>query len=479
MRLAHSGRARLEPKSWTSQLGWLRSFNELRDYGDFDPVSGLARAAGGAATHDHSTHDHGAAGPADGELTRTLQAAGLDPNARGGFPRRTSPLVNARTAARMSQSPGGRDVRVYGTVGASGGTLVHGATPTDAVADATGPAGALSLVARRADGSMVSSVPAKLDAVHVHGGGQLVTFTGQLPAADAAGVEVYNGDQKISELLRSPTVPSVTVTAPRRGSVSGRRRTTRIAWRTTDPDGGNLLAKIEYSLNGGRGFGTLATKPTKNGADAIALPSARLAASRNARIRVRVNDGFNQGADSSRRFRARGAPPQVVITSPARGGRFPPRTAWCPWRVTQPPTAASACRPASSRGSPASGGWEAGRCGRCSSPRGGPPAHHAARPRPPRARQTGGRFGSGSARYQPSSSCWTSRPAFRLASASCDFGSPPPCRLAFGRVNAASGSAAERAGSRSAFRGAMLPSSASSSLRQAASARASPSWCHA
>ena len=268
----------------------------------------------------------------------------------------------------MSQSPGGRDVRVYGTVFASGGTLVHGATPTDAVADATGPAGALSLVARRADGSMVSSVPAKLDAVHVHGGGQLVTFTGQLPAADAAGVEVYNGDQKISELLRSPTVPSVTVTAPRRGSVSGRRRTTRIAWRTTDPMAWNLLAKIEYSLNGGRSFGTLATKPTKNGADAIALPSARLAASRNARIRVRVNDGFNQGADSSRRFCAGGAPRQVVITSSARGGRFR-RLPGAPGglRICSPRRAPAGPQAHAVRRQAAAG--RRGVCGRCSSPR--------------------------------------------------------------------------------------------------------------
>lgn len=316
---------RISPVVWTSRLGWLRSFNELRDYGDFDPVFGISTAG-----HDHSSHDHGkAADSSGGELARTLRAAGLDPEARGGFPRRVASLVptgtrrGARKAARLSQSPGGSDVRVYGTVFASGATLVHGATPTDAAADPTGPAGAISLVTRRADGSAISSVPAKLDAIHVHSGSKLVAFTGQLPATGAAGVEVYNGQDKIGEFLRSPTVPSVTVTAPRRGSLAGRKRRTRIAWRTTDPDGGSLLAKIECSFNGGRNFRTLAAKPTKPGADTIVLPSARLAASRNARIRVKVSDGFNQGTGMSSRFRARGARPQVVITSPARRALFP------------------------------------------------------------------------------------------------------------------------------------------------------------
>jgi hypothetical protein len=54
----------------------------------------------------------------------------------------------------------------------------------------------------------------------------------------------------------------------------------------------------------------------------VALPSTFFAASRNARLRLRVSDGFDETWVVSRRLVALGRPPQVDIASPRPRARF-------------------------------------------------------------------------------------------------------------------------------------------------------------
>jgi hypothetical protein len=72
------------------------------------------------------------------------------------------------------------------------------------------------------------------------------------------------------------------------------------------------------SSNGGRSWRAIATHVPGS---RIALPSALFAASRHARIRLRVSDGFDSTQALSARFVVVSRAPDVSITAPARGQR--------------------------------------------------------------------------------------------------------------------------------------------------------------
>jgi hypothetical protein len=85
---------------------------------------------------------------------------------------------------------------------------------------------------------------------------------------------------------------------------------------------------VDYSANGGRTWRVVAGPVTGSSAR---IPSRLLSASGNARLRVRISDGFNLTTLTSGRLRARGVPPVVqIIGAPARGRV--PQTAILPLR---------------------------------------------------------------------------------------------------------------------------------------------------
>jgi hypothetical protein len=89
-----------------------------------------------------------------------------------------------------------------------------------------------------------------------------------------------------------------------------------VRWSARDPDHDPLQATVEYSANDGRTF-----RPVFIGRSTgrVVLPARLFAASRAARVRVTVNDGFNQTASLSRRFVSLGSPPTVQIVAAPRG----------------------------------------------------------------------------------------------------------------------------------------------------------------
>jgi hypothetical protein len=90
-----------------------------------------------------------------------------------------------------------------------------------------------------------------------------------------------------------------------------------VRWSARDADGDPLTATVDYSSDGGRHWAVVAGPLTGNSAS---VPSGALSASRNARLRVRVSDGFDVTTVISGRLRSRGAPPVVqIINAPRRG----------------------------------------------------------------------------------------------------------------------------------------------------------------
>jgi hypothetical protein len=90
-----------------------------------------------------------------------------------------------------------------------------------------------------------------------------------------------------------------------------------VRWSARDADGDRLTSMVEYSLDGGRHWTVVADGITGNSAR---VPSRFLSASRNARLRVLLDDGFDVTSVTSGRLRARGAPPTVqILNGPRRG----------------------------------------------------------------------------------------------------------------------------------------------------------------
>jgi hypothetical protein len=87
-----------------------------------------------------------------------------------------------------------------------------------------------------------------------------------------------------------------------------------VRWAATDPDGDALFATIDFSPDDGRTWTTVFQGPSTGSAQ---IPGRALAASRRARIRVGVNDGFNEPRALSGVFRADGTPPAIRIARPA------------------------------------------------------------------------------------------------------------------------------------------------------------------
>jgi hypothetical protein len=83
-----------------------------------------------------------------------------------------------------------------------------------------------------------------------------------------------------------------------------------VRWTSTNPEHLALTATIDYSRDGGRSWRTIFVGPNTG---RVSLESFFFTASLAARIRVRVNDGFNETSAVSGTFVAVGARPQVTI----------------------------------------------------------------------------------------------------------------------------------------------------------------------
>ena len=110
--------------------------------------------------------------------------------------------------------------------------------------------------------------------------------------------------------------PRVRLLAPDRRARAHSSGNLLVRWSASDPDGDQLQATIDYSFDGGRNWRTVYDGPSTGSAS---LPGRFLEGSRRARIRVYVNDGFNEANAVSPIFRADGTAPVAQIVRPAIG----------------------------------------------------------------------------------------------------------------------------------------------------------------
>jgi len=215
--------------------------------------------------------------------------------------------------------------------------LTAGATPALTVGSATGPAtpgqlpSAYTLIARDAAGNVLHRVPLTQLAAGRSGGlaTDPVALEARVPPEGVASVEVVDSaGAPVTARSASANAPRVRITAPAAGArISGSADAT-VRFRATDADAadaGRLTARIELSTDGGRSWDEVWSGAAVSGVARI--PEEALLATRRARLRIVVSDGFRETTATGGTFAIAGKPPAVQITEPVRGTVVPANAA--------------------------------------------------------------------------------------------------------------------------------------------------------
>jgi hypothetical protein len=155
--------------------------------------------------------------------------------------------------------------------------------------------------------------------IHIHGQPPSTVLSTYIPGADVAGIEIRYKDRILVSRLKTASRPKVSIQGIQPKLRVSREDGILLQWDATDADGDRLEARVEYSADDGRTFHVVASGVAGR---QVSLPQRLLSHSKQARVRVTVNDGFNDGVAVSDRFETEGVPPQVYISDPAQATRI-------------------------------------------------------------------------------------------------------------------------------------------------------------
>jgi alpha-tubulin suppressor-like RCC1 family protein len=258
-----------------------------------------------------------AASTRDRAAVRTTRSSGAHAPSGNATAYSTNPpssAGNTRSLAIASYYDVGSATTVFSNVTPDAGAPTPtGATDTDTY----------TLTARNAAGHVVASAGASATLLHMdpsvgHPAESMIQIEGKVPAAGVREIDVLQDGTRIAQDRASAHTPTVRLLSPSPGATVGGPAGAVIRWRAHDADGGDLQVTIRYSADRGHSWKTVYSGPNNGSA---VLPSYLLSASRDARVRLYVSDGFNEAILTSPRFRALGAPPTVNLTAPTRAIR--------------------------------------------------------------------------------------------------------------------------------------------------------------
>lgn len=205
-----------------------------------------------------------------------------------------------------------RRLRVTALELSDGRLAITGVSPTETPSAPADPSSPYVLEAQDSAGEVLASVRADADELS-DSSSRLIRAAVPAPAGTTQ-LFLRRGDAAGARRVASPNPPKLRLRAPKRGArVAGRGAL--VKWKARDPDEGSLTIRIEYSANGGSDWRGVHTGPAEPGRAVI--PRSLLPGSRNARFRIRVDDGFRQASVTSGRVKVAAAAPSVQITDPA------------------------------------------------------------------------------------------------------------------------------------------------------------------
>jgi hypothetical protein len=220
-------------------------------------------------------------------------------------------------APRRLRATGPRapSLHVSGFAHADGTVAILSVAPVNAPGQPASESG-YHLVGSNAAGATVADLQMLSSPVHTDTQLPALALDGVIPAAGVVSVAIVKDGVSLATRAQSAHAPKVSVSA----TPAFRSSRATIRWRGSDADTGPLVAAVDYSRDGGKSFHQVWSGPSRGRAQ---LPARVLSRARNARIRVRLNDGFRESAATSRSFSSPGDVPDVQILSPRTGLRQP------------------------------------------------------------------------------------------------------------------------------------------------------------
>ena len=221
-------------------------------------------------------------------------------------------LRTSARAARATAAQSGRTTFAVGTAGPSGGVIGRVVPPDgeDAVPRSV-PSSPFRLRSLDSAGRVLLDAGVAVQPTTLHGGDGSGPFVGPV-ARRADAVELVHNGTRLDRKTRSRP-PRISLVGPGRGTRVRARGKLNVRWRASDPDSDALEATVDFSADNGRTWRMVFEGPSTGRA---VVPGSYLAGSRRARVRVAVNDGFNERSVNSRPFVAQGTRPRVEILTP-------------------------------------------------------------------------------------------------------------------------------------------------------------------
>ena len=223
--------------------------------------------------------------------------------------------------ARAAASAAGPNLGVTAEIGSGGGHILR-VDPGRGRVNPPVPASNVSFRVLDRSGRVVSDTPVLVQPTHidlVNHGSDVTEVSAVVPAARAAAVELVKDGIVLDIRRRSASPPKVKLLAPGARTHVGSGGSLGARWRAKDANHDPLLSSLDFSADGGKHWkAVLVDAPGSH----YAVPVSFLSRTSNARLRVRVNDGWDEAASVSPRFSVAGPPPAVSIESPRKRARF-------------------------------------------------------------------------------------------------------------------------------------------------------------
>jgi hypothetical protein len=184
-----------------------------------------------------------------------------------------------------------------------------------------GPAAAPSgftLLARNSAGNVVSSTPMGVLASAAAAGDDpnVPVLEAQIDPTGVARVEVVDASGAVVvSRSASAAAPVASIVSPRRGAKLGTGAETTVRWKVSDADRDATEVVLDFSDDGGRSFYNVWSGPGSQ--SSARVPTELLRSAPNARLRLRVSDGFNETVVTSGRITVVPRRPTVQILEPS------------------------------------------------------------------------------------------------------------------------------------------------------------------
>ena len=329
MRIPHADTAAPEPLTGNKCGGGVGGFGEPWPPGNFGRLEGVAfgRYSGGERTATVEVDKDTKAGA----LFDLMSYCSAGDRTAWLSPYNWTRVFDAlrayktKVGSRSAAGDGGQAARatvtgqgyVVGTV-TPNGIVIERVVPADQGNEvpAPDPGSPVQVTALGASGQPVGTVGATVSRLS-DSDTPVSTFIAPLPAGAAAVTATSGANTDRVERSKPPTLKLL---APRTGTRVGGTKGSKLGvrWTARDPDGDPLQVTIDYAPDG-RAFRPVYQGPSTGQAS---LSGDLFSASRKGRVRVTVNDGFNQARAVSGTIVAAGRAPQVDIATPGRKAKL-------------------------------------------------------------------------------------------------------------------------------------------------------------